>query len=137
MNQDQETYYTGSCRFCGQVGAMNSRRFATQEEADEYATEHCACNTAVEERRINDQIEKAEQRVREVFGDGAEALGFQPVADQEIFRVFDALIELTARGQLYSTTLQIRGRCKATIGYTSKNEIKIGRSETRAFQCVE
>lgn len=128
----------GTCRFCGQVGnVIGYRRFASQEEANDYATEHCGCSRAENERRIQRQISNANSRVYEVFGEGAEAHGFRPVADQSIFNILENCIELVARRLLSSATLQIRGYCKATISLTSKGEIVIARSETRAFKSTE
>lgn len=129
---------TGTCRFCGQVGnVIGYRRFASQDKANDYATEHCNCSRAENERRIQRQISNANSRVCEVFGEGAEAHGFRPVADQSIFNILENCIELVARRQLSSSTLQIRGFCKANISLTAKGEIAIARSETRAYKSTE
>ena len=127
----------GVCAYCGQVGRLNDERFDTQEEADEYATEHCSCAAAQSEQRMNERIANAKEHARDIFGEGATEYGFRPVADNRIFSLLDQLIELVVRQQVNRASLIIRGECRATVSMKSKGEIEIGRSETRAYKYAE
>ena len=129
-------FYFGACRFCGQVGNTDVA-YLTQEEADDAATADCKCDKACAERRIQRQIQNAAANVKDIFGAGAEEHGFQEITEPEIFRLLESIIELTARRKLASSVIQIRGYCRAAVAYTPKGEIKIVRSESKAYQIAE
>ena len=129
-------FYFGACRFCGQVGNTDIA-YLTQEEANDAATDNCKCDEACAERRIRRQIQSAASNIRDIFGAGAEEHGFQEITEPEIFRLLENVIELTARRKLASSVIQIRGYCRAAIAYTPKGEIKIARTESKAYQIAE
>lgn len=121
---------TGACRYCGQLQEVGPH--PSQAAADETATEVCSCPSARTARRIAEQIEDAQDRVNRLFGEGAEDLGFKPIAGDGAIDLLEKVVELIARGPISSASLNIRGQCKAKFSITSKGKIKVSRSETRS-----
>ncbi len=121
---------TGACRYCGQLQEVGPH--PSQAAADETATEVCSCPSARTARRIAEQIEDAQSRVNRLFGEGAEDLGFKPIAGDGAIELLERVVELIARGPISSASLNIRGQCKAKFSITSKGKIKVSRSETRS-----
>jgi len=120
----------GACQYCGQLQEVGPH--PSQAAADETATEVCSCPQARTARRIAEQIEDAQDRVNRLFGEGAEDLGFKPVAGDGVIDLLEKVVELIARGPISSASLNIRGQCKAKFSITSKGKIKVSRSETRS-----
>ena len=121
---------TGACRYCGQLQEVGPH--PSQAAADETATEVCSCPSARTARRTTEQIEDAQSRVNRLFGEGAEDLGFKPIAGDGAIKLLEHVVELIARGPISSASLNIRGQCKAKFSITSKGKIKVSRSETRS-----
>ena len=121
---------TGACRYCGQLQEVGPH--PSQAAADETATEVCSCPSARTARRTAEQIEDARDRVNRLFGEGAEDLGFKPIAGDGAIELLERVVELIARGPISSASLNIRGQCKAKFSITSKGKIKVSRSETRS-----
>ena len=120
----------GACQYCGQLQEVGPH--PSQAAADETASEVCSCPSARHARRINEQIEAARERVNRLFGDGAESLGFKPIAGDGAIELLERVVELIARGPISSASLNVRGQCKAKFSITSKGKIKVSRSETRS-----
>lgn len=125
----------GTCRYCGQVVNLDYDE-QTQEAADFAASEQCSCDEAKRECGVRKRIDAAKDRIRKIFGADAEKYGFQPVSAESL-QMLDALAELTARGFITSAAVNVRGLCKAKITLTSKEKIKVERSETRSYQLEE
>ena len=121
---------TGACHSCGQLQEVGPH--PSQAAADETATEVCSCPSARTARRIAEQIADARDRVNRLFGEGAEDLGFKPIAGDGAIDLLEKVVELIARGPISSASLNIRGQCKAKFSITSKGKIKVSRSETRS-----
>ena len=121
---------TGACQYCGQLQEVGP--LPSQAAADEIATEVCSCPSARTARRIAEQIEDARDRVNRLFGEGAEDLGFKPIAGDGTIDLLEKVVEQIARGPISSASLNIRGQCKAKFSITSKGKIKVSRSETRS-----
>lgn len=121
---------TGACRYCGQLQEVGTH--PSQAAAGETATEVCSCPSARTARRIAEQIADAQDRVNRLFGEGAEDLGFKPIAGDGAIDLLEKVVELIARGPISSASLNIRGQCKAKFSITSKGKIKVSRSETRS-----
>lgn len=121
---------TGACRYCGQLQEVGPH--PSQAAADETATEVCSCPSARTARRTAEQIEDAQSRVNRLFGEGAEDLGFKPIAGDGAIELLERVVELIARGPISSASLNIRGQCKAKFSITGKGKIKVSRSETRS-----
>ena len=121
---------TGECKYCHQLQEVGPH--PSQAAADETATEVCSCPSARTDRRIAEQIEDAQSHVNRLFGEGAEDLGFKPIAGDGAIELLERVVELIARGPISSASLNIRGQCKAKFSITSKGKIKVSRSETRS-----
>ena len=121
---------TGECKYCHQLQEVGPH--PSQAAANETATEVCSCPSARTARRIAEQIEDAQSRVNRLFGEGAEDLGFKPIAGDGAIELLERVVELIARGPISSASLNIRGQCKAKFSITSKGKIKVSRSETRS-----
>ena len=128
-----ERFSLGTCRFCGQLVNLERER-DTQEAADIAASEECSCYDAREERAIRRKIENAQDRIQKVFGSEAEELGFRPIDAPEPLQLMDEIAVLVARGYISSAIINVRGQCRAKISLTSKEKIKVERSETRSYQ---
>ncbi len=123
--------FTGSCRFCGQIANVGYS-FSTQEEADEYATEHCSCTEAVIQRESREQIGYAKERVKQLFGADAKENGFSPVKEDAVISILNSIVESVANKKLNWATLRIKGGGKATITATANGRIRVQRSVTHA-----
>jgi len=121
---------TGACRYCGQLQEVGPH--PSQAAADETATEVCSCPSARTARRTAEQIEDAQSRVNRLSREGAEDLGFKPIAGGSAIELLERVVEQIARGPISSASLNIRGQCKAKFSITSKGKIKVSRSETRS-----
>ncbi len=122
---------TGVCKHCGQMIELGGG-YATQAAADAAAEELCDCAQARTARRMAAQIKDARARVRQLFGEEAEKLGFIPLADDDAVELLERVAELIAIGPISSATLNVRGRCKAKLSISSKGKIKVSRSETKS-----
>lgn len=129
-------YSVGTCRYCGQCISLDRER-ETQETADFAASETCDCYDARAERTIRKKIENAKDRIRKIFGSESEELGFQPIDSPETLALMDDIAVLVARGYISSAVVNVRGRCKAKISLTTKEKIKVERSEARSYQLEE
>ncbi len=79
MSDESRRTFIGACRYCGQISTDQPPGLETQEEADEWVTDRCRCTNATMARSLRDRIEEAKGRVRELWGEGCERYGFQPV----------------------------------------------------------
>lgn len=125
------TITTGVCKYCGQTSELG-QAYETQEAADEAASEICACTSATLARRRAVQVEDAKDRVRQLFGEGAEELGFIPLADASAVEFLENAAALIATGPISSATINVRGRCKAKLTVSNKGKIKVSRSEVKS-----
>lgn len=122
---------TGACRHCGQLAEVGPH--PSQRDADETASEVCSCPDARLERRVEEQVEDACDRITRLFGEPAEELGFAPLAENGSINLLERVAELIARRAISSATIQVRGTCKAKLSLTTKGKIKVARSETRSY----
>lgn len=128
--------YIPTCPYCGQSMSSNGA-FCTRTEADEYAAEHCDCDTATFERRKREQVHDAQERVRRLFGASAEQYGFKQEKDDEIVSILNNIVESIANNRLQWATLRINKGGKVTIALTAKGGIRVQRSITHACQLEE
>lgn len=59
------------------------------------------------------------------------------IAASEKCECYDARHERNLRKQITSATINVRGLCKAKITMTTKEKIKVERSETKTYQLEE
>ena len=124
-------FTTGACKYCGQTAELG-QAYDTQEAADEAASELCECTSATIARRRAAQVEDAKDRVRQLFGERAEELGFVPLADAPAVELLEQIAALIATGPISSATINVRGRCKAKLTVSTKGKIKVSRSEVKS-----
>lgn len=70
----------GACKFCGQMQVLKCSDNLTGAAADEWITERCKCPEAQNMRAFD----ALDGRVKEVLGEDAVALGFEPVDERTI-----------------------------------------------------
>ena len=128
--------YIPTCPYCGQSMSSNGV-FISRAEADEYAVDHCNCDAAVSERRKQEQIYYAQERVHKLFGEGAERYGFKQAEDTSIIELLDKIVVSIADESLQWATLRITDGGKVTIAQTAKGGIRVQRSITHACQLEE
>lgn len=124
-----EGYKLGICRHCGQQRNI-SPPTPTQEDADYEAAADCECPGANTER----QIRKGQERVKQLFGEDANKLGFLQVAESEIIEHLYSTVERVANHQISSVTLNLSSYGKAKISMNTKNKIKVERQVVQAYQ---
>lgn len=128
----------GVCQFCGQVVAIDyPEQIQTDEEFNQYATEHCNCIEASKERERKTQIRKAKQRIRDLFLDGAERCGFEPVQDERIITLLDTAVYLLAYESIKALTVHLPGYQKAKLSVSVKGKINIEREKTAKYKFEE
>lgn len=133
MSEEKRRAYIGACRYCGQISAQQPPGMESQEEADEWVTDNCRCTQATLARNLQEKIEEAKERVRELWGEGCERYGFEPV-EHGIVLTLCGLVELAAAGTIRSATIQTVDHGKASISVSTKGTIKVARIEARACQ---
>lgn len=121
--------YTGSCRHCGQ--AVIGRVFDTPELADAWATEHCDCADARALREVEAQILQGCERIRMLFGEGCEQVGFAGPESPESMELLRQLVTAVAYGVLRSGTVTMASGCRGTVCRTGAGKLRVGRSEGR------
>lgn len=124
-------FTTGTCKHCGQSIAL-PEAYDTQEDADDAAGEMCSCPSANIARRKRLQVEAAKDKVRQLFGEGAEELGFRPLAGEGAVDLLERTVEMIALGPISSATINVRGQCKAKLTVSTKGKIKVSRSEVNS-----
>ncbi len=122
--EEMETY-TGTCRFCGQMGTAKGEPGWEREQVNEAVTCCCQCSDAREYARQKEQIEKAKRRVREVFGTGAG----EKALDIEIVESLYLFVDMLAARKLQAVTMDLGGGLKAAVARTAKGNIKVERTE--------
>jgi len=125
--------YYGSCRFCGQIQAMDQLApDVTQDEVDEAVTRKCDCSEAIHYRAVQSRIETARKKVNELFVEKAGLYGFATLEDEHILSLIDQIVILVSNGWIRSGQVQLTGNEKAKVSMTSKGEIKVERAESSA-----
>ena len=102
------------CEFCGQVLMAGIE---------------CECKEAKEARRIADQIERAKEAAKEIFGKDSVKQGYTPVPE-ECMEIIGSAIEHIANAKIHAVTFVLPSGTKAKFT-RSKGDIKIERSETK------
>lgn len=133
MSGENRSAFIGACRYCGQISADQPPGLETQEEANEWVTDRCRCTNATLARNLRDRIEEAKGRVLELWGEGCERYGFEPV-EYGIVQNLCGLVELAAAGAIRNAAIQTTDHGKASIGVSAKGTIKVARIEARACQ---
>ncbi len=103
------------CKYCGQISVGG---------------EPCRCEGAKQERKIQDQIEKASAAVETIFGENCSDNGYTPIHKSSI-SILLAAVEQLANSMIYSITFELPDGVKAKLARGAKGRIKVERSETK------
>lgn len=123
----------GACRYCGQI-AGTAKSFDHQDEADEWATAHCTCSGAMQERRRKEELADACMRIDMLFGEESEEQFNLRSADEETVALLKRAARDIVEGTVSSVQLKHPSYGKAEIGTNSKGTITVKRSATRVCQ---
>lgn len=103
------------CQYCGQISMPG---------------EECNCPEAKRERRIKDQILRAKNTIREVFGQACQDEGYKPVSAENI-EIMDAAAVQIANYKMHAVSLVLSSGTRAKLTRGAKGVIKVERSETK------
>lgn len=132
----EETESYGVCKHCGQIVIVKCMEYYTQDQKNKIASEICDCYKAKEERRIKQQVETATERVKQLFGEGADEYDLKPIKEEQLEFLYK-MITLVSKRLTRNITLQLNGRCKARILLTKNGTIKVERIDTTKYQLEE
>ncbi|WP_114295857.1 hypothetical protein [Anaerobacterium chartisolvens] len=124
----------GRCRYCSEAIIANYPEDATEEEKTALATSLCSCSWAKREVGRKREIERAKERVQQLFGTDAKKVGFEPIAKEEIHNLLNGLIELISNDIIKGGAIQIDGITKAKISVSAKGKINIERVQTTKYK---
>ena len=118
--------YTGTCKFCGQMGTANGKAGLSETEINELITYHCGCEKAKEYAKQKEQIQKAKARISETFGPAAG----EKALDENIVENLVSFVDIIAEKKTQSVTVDMGRGLKARVSRTAKDSIKVERTET-------
>lgn len=124
----------GSCYYCGKTAILNYPKEATDEQKNDMATKQCDCVQAKIEREKELEIERAKERIEQLFGSGAEEMGFEPIPEAEIHHLMNTVVQLIANRVIRGTTIEINSETKAKLTVSSKGKINIERSQAIKYK---
>lgn len=120
----------GTCRFCGQIVMDVGTKAMNQKKRDELASRRCDCAEAQRYDKVMRQVERAEERIDELFGAEASALDFVPIEDAATLQLLRDAATLIARKVVDAVQVKISGTVAAKISGNSKGGISVERKET-------
>lgn len=127
----------GACIFCGQANwNVNYDDCTDQDESDGLATRNCTCPDGKRAANRFEEIRKSKERIINLFGGEAEALGLNPVKSN-IIDIMNAAVELIVHGEALNLSMQITGTTKTKISITAKDTVRVERTETNKYQREE
>lgn len=118
--------YTGTCKFCGQMGTANGKAGLSESEVNELITCHCGCEKAKEYAKQKEQIQKAKARIAETFGPAAG----EKALDESIVENLVSFVDIIAQKKMQSVTVDMGRGLKARVSRMAKGSIKVERTET-------
>lgn len=107
----------GACKYCGQMGTVQSEKKLTKEQLNEEVTWNCRCAEAKAAREKEENYRTATAAVETLFKDMEREAEFLKQA-----------CKLLADGTLKSVTVDTGGMVKASVKTTKKGKIRITRS---------
>lgn len=117
---------TGYCRFCGQGGVVHTMMGWGRDEVNEAVTCRCQCEEAKKYAESKEWVQKAKNRIEELFSSTAEKPIDQSVVNI-MFRAVDAIEEKAMKG----ITIDVGQGIKARVSKMAKESIKVERSEVQ------
>ena len=127
-----ESGKTGTCRFCGQQLIVHGSEDMTAPQLEEAATMQCDCDDAKAYQETAQRRDKAKQRVKELFGEGAQNYRQPDVMLETMFKAVDMICDKQAKQFVFT----IRTGLKCRIMQMAKDKIKIVR-ETSGVDAFE
>ena len=92
-----ESGKTGTCRFCGQQLIVHGSEDMTAPQLEEAATMQCDCDDAKAYQETAQRRDKAKQRVKELFGEGAQNYRQPDVMLETMFKAVDMICDKQAK----------------------------------------
>lgn len=124
----------GYCKYCNEMLMIECPDEAIKEEKNKIATKYCKCEKAEYEAKKELEIEKAKQRIQQLFGEEAEKMGFDSIAEEDIHNLMNFVVFLIANKKIRGTTIEINGMTKAKISISSKGKINIERAQAIKYK---
>ena len=124
----------GCCYYCGKTAILNYPKEATQEVKNEMATKECECTQAKIERDKELEIERAKERIIQLFGSDAKEMGFEPMPEEEIHRLMNKIVELISNKIIRGVTIEINSETKAKLSVSAKGKINIERAQAIKYK---
>ena len=125
--------FLGVCRFCGQI-RTDITDADTQAEADEIASQHCRCPSAMAYKARIHQKDEAKSNIRELFVDTDER--WNSINEESLLKLMDAVVDEIAEYRLKSVSFSIPGIGTATISVNAKDGIVVARKKTMSESIV-
>lgn len=125
----------GICRFCGQLVHVGTLDRNFKGGPNEWASRHCECSESQQykyeirrkEDRKND-LERAQGRINDLYGEGAKAFGLEPLEDEIISLIYTAAM-LVYDVKMKEATIAASSEIKAKICRTNKGKLQFSRSD--------
>lgn len=124
----------GCCYYCGKTAILDYPKEAKKETKDEIATKECDCTQAKFERDKELEIERAKERILQLFGNDARQMGFEPMLEAEIHKLMNTVVELIANKLIRGVTIEINGGTKAKLSVSAKGKINIERAQAIKYK---
>ena len=115
-----ESGKTGTCRFCGQQLIVHGSEDMTAPQLEEAATMQCDCDDAKAYQETAQRRDKAKQRVKELFGEGAQNYRQPDVMLEAMFKAVDMICDKQAKQFVFT----IRTGLKCRIMQMEKTKSK-------------
>lgn len=117
---------TGFCRFCGQGGVVHTITGRGQDSINEAVTCQCQCEEAKKYAESKERVQKAKNRIEELFGSTAE----KPIGQGVVNIMFQAVDAIEAKA-MKGITVDVGQGVKARVSKMAKESIKVERSEVQ------
>lgn len=124
----------GCCYYCGKTAILDYPKEATEETKDKMATNVCDCTQAKIERDKELEIERAKERIEQLFGNDTKQMGFEPMPELEIHKLMNTVVELIANRLIRGVTIEINSETKAKLAVSAKGKINIERSQAIKYK---
>ena len=126
----------GVCRYCGQTIMINCRTSTTPEELEAMAVRRCKCTQAGIATERERQVERASERIRQLFGDEAEYIDVLPIRQDVISELYNVVRIISEHGML-SAVIKVDATITAKIKANAKGIIVVERVETQKYSLEE
>ena len=128
-DQDKGTV-NGCCMFCGQMMTVEAPVIWGEDIINELVSEKCECDASQNWARRKFRKEKAHEKIKILFGDGAD-IPIDENAEKLLHLAADCIVDMDVE----KMTIEIQDGTKGKISRTAKGFIKIERSESSRTGC--